>query len=70
MKNVLVRNQTTGKCKLLASGSEPTLVSNWEHFSVSIYYICDDPRSQKYGHVIRISKIREWKMFRIVQYTC
>ena len=54
---------------LLASGSEPTLVSNWEHFSVSIY-ICDDPRSRKYGHVIRVSKIREWKMFRIVQYTC
>ena len=34
------------------------------------FYICDDPRSQKYGHVIRVSKIREWKIFRIVQYTC
>ena len=35
-----------------------TLVSNWEHFSVSIY-ICDDPLSRKYGHVGRASKIRE-----------
>ena len=44
-----------------------TLVSNWEHFPFLLY---DDPRSQKYGHFGRVSKIREWKMFRIVQYTC
>ena len=42
-------------------------MSNWEHFSVSIY-LCDDARSRKYGHVGRVSKIREWKMFR--SYTC
>ena len=32
-------------------------------------YICDDPRSQKYGHVIRASKIREMENVSIVQYT-
>ena len=43
-------------------------MSNWEHFSVSIY-ICDDPRSRKYGHVGRASKIREMDNVSIVQYT-
>ena len=44
-------------------------MSNWEHFSVSIY-ICDDPLSRKYGHVGRASKIREMENVSIVQYTC
>ena len=42
-------------------------MSNWEHFSVPIY-ICDDPRSRKYGHVGRASKIREMENVSIVQY--
>ena len=43
-------------------------MSNWEHFSVYIY-ICDDPRSQKYGHIGRASKIRKMENVSIVQYT-
>ena len=33
-------------------------------------YICDDPRSQKYGHVIRVSKIRKMENVSIVQCSC
>ena len=44
-------------------------MSNWEHFSISIY-ICDEAWSRKYGHVGCISKIREMENVLIVQYTC
>ena len=44
-------------------------MSNWEHFSVSIY-ICEEARSRKYSHVGCVSKIREMENVSIVRYTC